>query len=190
MKVFYIDFTFEKLKNYIWKSFLFRLPNGVAWPGTRFINIFTRHPDVLSRRLLTASISVCQLYIKIWTNWHKRGWCASMALENLRVGAGLFNWPLMKMRIFSVGISVIDDHFRIIAANLRLDEIAHQKYPHPHCNNMKEMGNFLAADLENFLRQHRTIPALRLKHRSGSCGTASALPKCSIRHPVLSALLA
>lgn len=59
----------------------------------------------------------------------------------------------MKMRIFSVGISVIDDHFRIIAANLRLDEIAHQKYPHPHCNNMKEMGNFLAADLENFLNR-------------------------------------
>ena len=29
-------------------------------------------------------------------------------------------------------------------------------------------------------RQHRTIPALQLKHRSGSCGTASALPKCSI----------
>ena len=30
------------------------------------------------------------------------------------------------------------------------------------------------------LRQYRIIPALRLKHRSGSCGTASALPKCSI----------
>ena len=30
------------------------------------------------------------------------------------------------------------------------------------------------------LGQHRTIPTLRLKHRSGSCGTASALPKCSI----------
>ena len=30
------------------------------------------------------------------------------------------------------------------------------------------------------LRQHRTIPALRLKRRSGGCGTASALPKCSI----------
>ena len=40
------------------------------------------------------------------------------------------------------------------------------------------------------LRQYRIIPALRLKHRSGGCGTASALPKCSIRHPVLSALLA
>ena len=35
--------------------------------------------------------------------------------------------------------------------------------------------------LKNYSRQHRTIPALRLKHRSGSCGTASALPKCSIR---------
>ena len=32
----------------------------------------------------------------------------------------------------------------------------------------------------SFLGQHHTIPALRLKHRSGSCGTASALPKCSI----------
>ena len=30
------------------------------------------------------------------------------------------------------------------------------------------------------LGQHRTIPALRLKHRFGGCGTASALPKCSI----------
>ena len=38
--------------------------------------------------------------------------------------------------------------------------------------------------------QHRTIPALRLKHRSGGCGTASALPKCSIIHKILSALLA
>ena len=31
-----------------------------------------------------------------------------------------------------------------------------------------------------FIRQHRTIPALRLKHCSDGCGTASALPKCSI----------
>ena len=30
------------------------------------------------------------------------------------------------------------------------------------------------------LWQHRTIPALRLKHRSGGYGTASALQKCSI----------
>ena len=44
--------------------------------------------------------------------------------------------------------------------------------------------------LPNALWQHRTIPALRLKHRSGICGTASALPKCSIMHKALSALLA
>ncbi len=42
---------------------------------------------------------------------------------------------------------------------------------------------FCSAIISNFGKnqgQHRTIPALRLKHRSGSCGTASALPKCSI----------
>ena len=44
--------------------------------------------------------------------------------------------------------------------------------------------------VQEYLGQYRTIPAWRLKHRSGGCGTASALPKCSIRHPVLSALLA
>ena len=40
--------------------------------------------------------------------------------------------------------------------------------------------NFFPPSHSEFLRQHRTIPALRLKHRSGSCGTAAALPKCSI----------
>ena len=38
----------------------------------------------------------------------------------------------------------------------------------------------VAEDAPYNLGQHRTIPALRLKHRSGGCGTASALPKCSI----------
>ena len=38
---------------------------------------------------------------------------------------------------------------------------------------------FCVEDARHF-RQHRTIPALWLKHRPGSCGTASALPKCSI----------
>ena len=41
-------------------------------------------------------------------------------------------------------------------------------------------GIFISVFSDFYLRQHRTIPALRLKHRSGSCGTASALPKCSI----------
>ena len=39
-------------------------------------------------------------------------------------------------------------------------------------------SNFLRA-VSN-IRQHCTIPALRLKHRFGGYGTASALPKCSI----------
>ena len=40
-----------------------------------------------------------------------------------------------------------------------------------------------AADVYHFiLGQHRTIPALRLKHRSGSCGTASAAPRSPYRH--------
>ena len=32
------------------------------------------------------------------------------------------------------------------------------------------------------LKQHRTIPALRLKHRFGGCGTASAAPRSPHRH--------
>ena len=42
------------------------------------------------------------------------------------------------------------------------------------------MYQALLGDANLTLRQHRTIPALRLKHRSDGCGTASALPKCSI----------
>ena len=54
---------------------------------------------------------------------------------------------------FSLGVSVTESHFRIVAANLRLDEIAYQKYGHPHCNNMKDLGSFLTADLEDFLNR-------------------------------------
>jgi len=39
----------------------------------------------------------------------------------------------------------------------------------------------VAEDAPYNLGQHRTIPTLRLKHRSGGCGTASALPKCGTR---------
>ncbi len=49
------------------------------------------------------------------------------------------------------------------AATFIVQHILHNQHPPP-----------------KFLWQHRTIPALRLKHRSGSCGTASTLPKCSI----------
>jgi len=42
------------------------------------------------------------------------------------------------------------------------------------------MEQILIPPIKN-IRQHRTIPALRLKHRSGSCGTASALSGCGTR---------
>ena len=64
-------------------------------------------------------------------------------------------------------------------ANARYRETRGPDISGPHC-----------AFLNKIHRQHRIIPALRLKHRSGGCGTASALPKCSIIHKVLSALLA
>ena len=44
----------------------------------------------------------------------------------------------------------------------------------------EEIGKIEERRNQEDKRQHCTIPALRLKHRSGSCGTASALPKCSI----------
>ena len=49
----------------------------------------------------------------------------------------------------------------------------------------RKYGLFLQTQRDFALKslgQYRIIPALRLKHRSGSCGTASALPKCSIIH--------
>ena len=50
-------------------------------------------------------------------------------------------------------------------------------------DDLEEMKSGLSSQKGiTMLRQHRTIPALRLKHRSGSCGPASALPKCSIIH--------
>ncbi|MFR7461290.1 MAG: hypothetical protein ACLUW8_10790 [Subdoligranulum sp.] len=51
---------------------------------------------------------------------------------------------------------------------------------HPCVYRRSERARHLRCSVSYNLRQHRTIPALRLKHRSGSCGTASALPKCSI----------
>ena len=48
--------------------------------------------------------------------------------------------------------------------------------PNPLCS-VCCAGDFL---MQKFIGQYRIIPALRLKHRFGGCGTASALPKCSI----------
>ena len=53
---------------------------------------------------------------------------------------------------FAVGVSVSGDHFRILAANLRLEEIAYRKASHPRTADLAELGRYLATELETFLR--------------------------------------
>ena len=48
------------------------------------------------------------------------------------------------------------------------------------CSLRQKKENEKGKNKQRYLGQYRTIPALRLKHRSGGCGTASALPKYSI----------
>ena len=84
---------------------------------------------------------------------------------------------------------------RLFAQNSRFSQNV-CPFGRPLCYTCIQKGPRLTAEgfctqyWKLFLWQHRIIPALRLKHRSGGCGTASALPKCSIIHKVLSALLA
>ena len=62
------------------------------------------------------------------------------------------------------------------------EKAAADHHPNYHPGGNHHSGNHCGGNRGGNikLRQHRIIPALRLKHRSGSCGTASALPKCSI----------
>lgn len=52
---------------------------------------------------------------------------------------------------FALGVSVSGDHFRILAANLRLEEIAYRKSSHPRSADLAELGQYLAAEIESFL---------------------------------------
>lgn len=153
MKVFYIDFTFKKLKGLCMKK--------ISSPPTK-------------RRRLTRN----QIYQYIY----RRSGCSKQEIsdslglsmptihQNLNeltqaglvridgVGESTGGRRPLQLTInenarFSLGVSVTESHFRIVAANLRLDEIAYQKYGHPHCNNMKDLGSFLTADLEDFLNR-------------------------------------
>ena len=85
---------------------------------------------------------------------------------------GYFHWSLMDNFEWQKGYAM---NFGLIAVNRETME----RTPKP---SLAVLGGYANA------KQHRIIPALRLKHRSGGCGTASALPKCSIIHKVLSAL--
>lgn len=52
---------------------------------------------------------------------------------------------------FALGVSVSGDHFRILAANLRLQEIAYRKSTHPRTNDLSELGRYMAGEIESFL---------------------------------------
>ena len=79
--------------------------------------------------------------------------------------------PLWISRLFNVKSGCVcrnRRYFRLFRYTLTQNRAVHTEPP-----------LFCVEDARHF-RQYRTIPALRLKHRSGSCGTASALPKSSI----------
>ena len=97
------------------------------------------------------------------------------SIRSARPGSGtmLASSPTNHLRLLSQSA-------RFLRGGMRASRPTGIKY---HLACIRKKQSFLQlcfCILWGFLRQHRTIPALRLKHRSGSCGTASALPKCSI----------
>ena len=52
---------------------------------------------------------------------------------------------------FALGVSVSGEHFRILAANLRLEEIAYRKCSHPRTGSLAELGRLLAEELAQFM---------------------------------------
>ena len=108
--------------------------------------------------------------------------------------AAIFFGQFMGQRSTAIGGAIVHQQQLKIRKALAQHAFHSGMQQHPGIidrhDNTDQWGLLHTVHLPFGLWQHRTIPALRLKHRSGSCGTASALPKCSIRHPVLSALLA
>ena len=87
-----------------------------------------------------------------------------------------------------IGLAVVDEIVGTLGGKFDISSTLGQVQPSPSPSPSTTPGR--STCMTRFERQYRIIPALRLKRRSGSCGTASALPKCSIIHKVLSALLA
>lgn len=153
MKVFYIDFTFEKLKELYMKKLSLPPTERRRLTRNQIYQYIYKAPGC-SKQEIADSLNFSMPTVH--QNLNELTQAGLVRIDGVGESTGgrrPLQLTINENARFSVGISVTDDHFRIIAANLRLDEIAYQKYPHPHCNNMKEMGNFLAADLENFLNR-------------------------------------
>lgn len=153
MKALYIDFTFEKLKKLYMKKLSLPPTERRRLTRNQIYQYIYKAPGC-SKQEIADSLNFSMPTVH--QNLNELTQAGLVRIDGVGESTGgrrPLQLTINENAHFSVGISVTDDHFRIIAANLRLDEITHQKYPHPHCNNMKEMGNFLAADLENFLNR-------------------------------------
>ena len=153
MKVFYIDFTFEKLKELYMKKLSLPPTERRRLTRNQIYQYIYKAPGC-SKQEIADSLNFSMPTVH--QNLNELTQAGLVRIDGVGESTGgrrPLQLTINENARFSLGVSVTESHFRIIAANLRLDEIAYQKYPHPHCNNMKEMGNFLAADLENFLNR-------------------------------------
>ncbi len=100
--------------------------------------------------------------------------------ECVACGACVDTCPLalsaLRTRPLSMLLLVLTAVLAKVLAPLVQSSRNNHSVPNPLCS-VCCAGDFL---MQKFIGQHHTIPALRLKHRSDGCGTASALPKCSI----------
>lgn len=153
MKVFYIDFTFKKLKGLCMKK-LSPPPTKRRRLTRNQIYQYIYRRSGCSKQEISDSLGLSMPTIH--QNLNELTQAGLVRIDGVGESTGgrrPLQLTINENAHFSVGISVTDDHFRIIAANLRLDEIAYQKYGYPHCNNMKDLGSFLTADLEDFLNR-------------------------------------
>ena len=153
MKVFYIDFTFEKLKELYMKKLSFPPTERRRLTRNQIYQYIYKAPGC-SKQEIADSLNFSMPTVH--QNLNELTQAGLVRIDGVGESTGgrrPLQLTINENARFSLGVSVTESHFRIVAANLRLDEIAYQKYGHPHCNNMKDLGSFLTADLEDFLNR-------------------------------------
>ena len=153
MKVFYIDFTFKKLKGLCMKKLSLPPTERRRLTRNQIYQYIYKAPGC-SKQEIADSLNFSMPTIH--QNLNELTQAGLVRIDGVGESTGgrrPLQLTINENARFSLGVSVTESHFRIVAANLRLDEIAYQKYGHPHCNNMKDLGSFLTADLEDFLNR-------------------------------------
>lgn len=153
MKVFYIDFTFKKLKVLCMKKLSPPPTKRRRLTRNQIYQYIYKAPGC-SKQEIADSLNFSMPTVH--QNLNELTQAGLVRIDGVGESTGgrrPLQLTINENARFSLGVSVTESHFRIVAANLRLDEIAYQKYGHPHCNNMKDLGSFLTADLEDFLNR-------------------------------------